>query len=83
MLPYGDKTVSEGETQLSTSSLPDGLEIKESLIDGAGLGVFAKQSFSVGTTFGPYLGKKVRPDFPRDEIDTSYMWEVSGKFLHI
>ena len=63
------------------ASLPDGMEIKESGIDGAGLGVFATQMFTTGTTFGPYMGEKVRADIPKDDIDTSYMWEVMSSYL--
>ena len=70
-----DKSAKENQ-QKSTSTLPDGLEIKESKIPNAGLGVFALHEFKTGTRFGPYQGKKVRPDIPRDDIDTSYMWEV-------
>jgi len=71
-----DKKQHSSDDKKSLATLPDGLEIKESLIPNAGLGVFATQKFDVGVRFGPYQGKKVRPDIPRDDIDTSYMWEI-------
>jgi len=61
------------------ASLPNGLEVKESIIPNAGLGVFATQVFPSGTRFGPYEGKKVKPDIPKDDMDTSYMWEVLNR----
>jgi len=76
MLFLADKTQNTSDDKKSLATLPDGLEIKESLIPNAGLGVFATQKFDVGVRFGPYQGKKVRPDIPRDDIDTSYMWEI-------
>jgi len=75
LIPFTDKTTSVDDKK-SLATLPDGLEIKESLIPNAGLGVFATKKFDVGVRFGPYQGKKVRPDIPRDDIDTSYMWEI-------
>jgi len=76
MLFLADKTHHASDDKKSLATLPDGLEIKEILIPNAGLGVFATQNFDVGVRFGPYQGKKVRPDIPRDDIDTSYMWEI-------
>ena len=61
----------------SRSSLPDGFEIKQSNIFGAGLGVFACQEFEIDTMFGPYQGIKVSRNIDRNKVDTSYMWEVS------
>ena len=75
LLPMADKSNLEG-SEKSLATLPDGLEIKTSKIPNAGLGVFALNKLKSGSRFGPYQGKKVRPDIPRDEIDTSYMWEV-------
>ena len=60
----------------SRSSLPGGLEIKQSNIFGAGLGVFALRPFKIDTVFGPYKGRKVSRNVDRDKVDTSYMWEV-------
>lgn len=76
MFPLADNPNANSNENKSLSSLPEGLEVKESLIKGAGLGVFAKQKFNIGTRFGPYEGKKVRCDIPKDDVDTSYMWEV-------
>ena len=77
MIPVADKINKDsGSVDYSHSTLPDGLKIKKSTIPEAGLGVFATQSFNIGTRFGPYEGKKVRPDIPRSTVDTSYMWEV-------
>jgi hypothetical protein len=59
------------------ASIPGGMEIRVSLIENAGLGVFSTTMFSNGATFGPYQGVKLRADIPRDGLDTSYMWEVS------
>ena len=59
------------------ASLPEGMEVRDSSIKGAGLGVFATQEFLTGATFGPYDGEKVRADVPKGGLDTSYMWEVS------
>ena len=77
MIPVADK-MNKGckSVDYSRATLPDGLEIKKSTIPEAGLGVFTKQSFNIGVRFGPYEGKKVRPDIPRSTVDTSYMWEV-------
>lgn len=70
-----DKSILEG-SKTSLATLPSSLEIKDSKIPNAGLGVFALNELKCNTRFGPYQGKKVRPDIPRDDIDTSYMWEV-------
>ena len=59
------------------ASLPEGMEVRESSIQGAGLGVFSTKEFLSGATFGPYGGEKVRADVPQSGLDTSYMWEVS------
>uniref|UniRef100_A0A7M5V2D1 Uncharacterized protein n=2 Tax=Clytia hemisphaerica TaxID=252671 RepID=A0A7M5V2D1_9CNID len=75
LFPLADKDCPDTENR-SLASLPDGLEVRESNIPGAGLGVFAKRQFNSGTRFGPYEGKKVRPDIPKDDMDTSYMWEI-------
>jgi hypothetical protein len=54
------------------------MEVKQSSIEGAGLGVFATKFIESGAWFGPYRGEKVRADIPMNpELDTSYMWEVS------
>ena len=76
MLPLADKTDGENHINKSKASLPDGLEIRESNIPDAGLGVFAILPFKSRIKFGPYQGRKMRCDTPKDDFDTSYMWEV-------
>ena len=74
--PYADSATSSGSLK-AMASLPEGMEVRDSSIKGAGLGVFATQEFLTGATFGPYDGEKVRADVPKGGLDTSYMWEVS------
>ena len=76
LFPMADNPNKSSNSNKSLASLPDGLEVMQSLIPSAGLGVFAKKNFNIGTRFGPYEGKKVRCDIPKHDIDTSYMWEV-------
>ena len=64
-------------------SLPEGMVVKESSINGAGLGVFATEEFLSGATFGPYDGEKVRADVPKAGLDTGYMWEVSDVHINM
>jgi hypothetical protein len=60
------------------------MEVKQSSIEGAGLGVFATKAIESGAWFGPYRGKKVRADIPMNPgLDTSYMWEVNKILLDI
>ncbi|XP_057300026.1 zinc finger protein 431-like [Hydractinia symbiolongicarpus] len=82
--PLADKYNPVNDEKKSIATLPDGLEINESFIPGAGLGIITTQKFESGTRFGPYQGKKVRPDIPRDDVDTSYMWEImrDGKIVY-
>jgi hypothetical protein len=42
-----------------TQFIPDFLEIRYSSIDGAGLGIFAKQPIAKGTFLGNYVGKPI------------------------
>ena len=74
--PYADSATSSGSLK-AMASLPEGMEVRDSSIQGAGLGVFATQEFLTGATLGPYDGEKVRADVPKGGLDTSYMWEVS------
>ena len=76
LLPLADKQNDDSKTSKSQASLPDELEIRQSNIPDAGLGVFATQTFKCGIRFGPYQGKKIHPGIPKDDFDTSYMWEV-------
>ena len=81
LFPLADAKCEPSENR-SLASLPDGLEVKESCIPNAGLGVFAKRVFMSGTRFGPYEGKKIRPDIPKADMDTSYMWEARYRFFY-
>ena len=83
--PVSDSAIPEGSLK-ARASLPEGMEIRQSGIKDAGLGVFSTIPFKSGTTFGPYAGEKVRADVPKLGVDTSnpklgmdtsYMWEVS------
>ena len=80
--PYADSATSSGSLK-AMASLPEGMEVRDSSIKGAGLGVFATQEFLTGATFGPYDGEKVRADVPKGGLDTSYMWEVSDVFVNL
>ena len=76
LTPLADKTDGNSSTTKAYASLPDGLEIRESNIPDAGLGVFATRAFKSGIRFGPFQGKKIHCNAPNDDFDTSYMWEV-------
>ena len=80
--PYADSATSSGSLK-AMASLPEGMEVRDSSIQGAGLGVFATQEFLTGATFGPYGGEKVRADVPKGGLDTSYMWEVSDVCINL
>ena len=55
-------------------TLPPGLEVSESGIPNAGLGVFATKFFPVRTRFGPYEGRRVTdPDIAHS---SGYCWQV-------
>ena len=72
-----EKNISNlGNLTLYCPSLPDYLEIKESDIPGAGLGVFAKKRIYSEEIFGPFEGKKVSCKEAKENVDPSYMWEV-------
>ncbi|XP_015772146.1 PREDICTED: histone-lysine N-methyltransferase PRDM9-like [Acropora digitifera] len=66
------------------ASTPDVLEIDQSSIPGAGLGVFSAAFIPERARFGPYKGDKVVWENMTDKTDTSYFWEVmkDGKFSH-
>ena len=64
------------ETNQALESLPEGMEVRESNIPYAGLGVYATRHFPIGSTFGPYKGDKIKGNVPQSGLDTSYMWEV-------
>ena len=58
------------------ASTPDVLEIDQSSIPGAGLGVFSAAFIPERVQFGPYKGEKKGWENMTDETDTSYFWEV-------
>ena len=58
------------------ASTPDVLEIGQSSIPGAGLGVFSAAFIPERVQFGPYKGEKVGWENITDKTDTSYFWEV-------
>ena len=70
-----DKEIDREQTK-ARASLPKGLQIKESSIEHAGLGVFATEEIDCSVRFGPYQGKKTHKASVYDGRDTSYMWEV-------
>ncbi|KAK7092228.1 hypothetical protein V1264_008012 [Littorina saxatilis] len=57
-------------------TLPPGLEVKESGIPNAGLGVFATKFFPLRSRFGPYEGRSVSdPDIAHS---SGYCWQLSS-----
>jgi hypothetical protein len=76
--PVADSATTSASSNKALQSLPKGMEVKQSSIEGAGLGVFATKFIESGAWFGPYRGEKVRADIPMNPgLDTSYMWEVN------
>ncbi|XP_041470536.1 uncharacterized protein LOC121420075 isoform X1 [Lytechinus variegatus] len=79
-----DTAVSEDGPGRATKTLPEGLEIRDSGISGAGQGVWAGRDFEEGTRFGPYQGEQV------DKItgyQSGYAWEIrsdggQGEVIH-
>ena len=79
--PIADTATTSAATSKALESLPKGMEVKPSNIQGAGLGVLATKSIENGAWYGPYCGEKVRADIPMNPgLDTSYMWEVNNFF---
>ena len=69
------------DPRLPWRTLPPGLTIADSTIEGAGQGVFAEQDFPPRTRFGPYGGTKTKNgDTARD---SGYSWEVSVSFVFL
>ena len=82
ILPIADTATTSAATSKALQSLPTGMEVKPSTIQGAGLGVFATEPIESGALFGPYCGEKVRADVPMNPgLDTSYMWEVRRIYI--
>ncbi|CAL1533834.1 unnamed protein product [Lymnaea stagnalis] len=88
LVPVEDpKVPPECEKGLDSSycwkTLPQGLAIKKSKIQGAGLGVVATKFFPARTRFGPYVGKKERNEEVAQE--SGYSWQIykDGKPSHV
>ncbi|KAH3897145.1 hypothetical protein DPMN_021330 [Dreissena polymorpha] len=80
--PYNyiqDKEVSSGDPLKADHTLPECLEIKNSTIVGAGLGVFSKVGLESRIMFGPYGG-----DIITDNPKSGYCWQIckEGKASH-
>ncbi len=57
-------------------TLPPGLQVRDSGIPEAGLGVWAKEDYPVRSCFGPYEGDLIRDE---DTAHSSgYSWQASG-----
>ena len=54
-------------------SVPPGLVVKESRIEGAGEGVWTERFVAKGVRFGPYGGEIADEDVGRE---SGYAWEV-------
>ena len=78
--PCADSATTSTNTNKALESVPEGMEVRQSTIPTAGLGVFATRGFAEGSTFGPYDGDKIKGNVPKSGLDTSYMWEVSTNF---
>ncbi|XP_076437962.1 histone-lysine N-methyltransferase PRDM7-like [Babylonia areolata] len=62
------------DPQRALKTLPPGLEVRESGIPDAGLGVFATQFFPTRSRFGPYQGRHVTdPDIAHS---SGYCWQI-------
>ncbi|KAF5902192.1 histone-lysine N-methyltransferase PRDM9-like, partial [Clarias magur] len=69
-----DTPVQVGLTNRARLTLPLGLEVRQSNISGAGLGVFNKgQSVPVGVHFGPYEGELVDKE---EAMNSGYSWVI-------
>ena len=61
------------------ATAPDGVEIKQSIIPGAGLGAFATKSFAKRSRFGPYEGDIITNN--KKAHESGYSWLVSVKYF--
>ncbi|XP_062861768.1 histone-lysine N-methyltransferase PRDM9-like [Trichomycterus rosablanca] len=67
-----DTPIPIGVTERAIQTLPHGLEVRESSISDAGLGVFNKgETVPVGAHFGPYQGEVVDRE---DAMKSGYFW---------
>ena len=84
LLPVDDAKHVEYSNGISKarSTLPSGLEIRESSIEGAGLGVYSTEPIQPGIRFGPYQGMKVHRSVVNDERNSGYMWEVGAFWIY-
>lgn len=70
-----DSPVPLGVTDRARLTLPLGLEVRQSNISGAGLGVFnIVETVPVGVHFGPYEGELVDRE---EAMNSAYSWVVS------
>ncbi|XP_062843219.1 zinc finger protein 665-like [Trichomycterus rosablanca] len=66
-----------GVTNRARRTLPPGLEVRESSIPDAGLGVFNNgETILVGTHFGPYEGE---PADKEEAMNSGYSWLISKR----
>ncbi|MCJ8732996.1 hypothetical protein PDJAM_G00217920 [Pangasius djambal] len=69
-----DTLVPMGVTDRARQTLPLGLEVGQSDISGAGLGVFNKgDTIPVGAHFGPYQGERVDKE---EAMNSGYSWLI-------
>ena len=61
--------------------VPAEVTIRESVIPGAGLGVFTTQFIPRGVQVGPYEGRRVELEEIGDLKNISYLWEVSSVII--
>jgi len=58
--------------------IPVGLRLDNSLVKGAGLGIFADQDYPSGHDFGAYKGRWLTPEeYNEKDKDLLYVWEVN------
>ncbi|XP_062861055.1 zinc finger protein 883-like [Trichomycterus rosablanca] len=69
-----DTPVPTGGPDRARQTLPPGLEVQQSGIPGAGLGVFNKgETVPVGAHFGPYQGEAVDKE---EAVNSGYSWVI-------
>ncbi|XP_048252026.1 histone-lysine N-methyltransferase PRDM7-like isoform X2 [Haliotis rufescens] len=74
LLMVADIQETPGSVDRAWKTLPVGLEIEESEIPGAGLGVWAYQDFDPHTCFGPYEGDVVNDEDTAQ--GSGYSWQI-------
>lgn len=78
-----DEKLNDSEMSYAMRTFPSVVRLCESSIPGCRFGVCAQQFIPIGTWIGPYEGNRLSTEDVRNEIDTSYMWEVYFKLLKI